>query len=296
MTLPDLAPSQCDVAVIGCGLMGAALARTLAARGRSVAVWNRSPERALSLAGNGIKPVLSVREAVSSAPLVIACTLNYESTLAALSPVRDWERRAFVNLATGTPDEALSMAQWASDRNAQYLDGAVLSYPRDIGTDENILVYSGAEDVWSDHGDILRLLGGASYFASEQVHRANLLLTGMAGFYITALSAYIESVSYLKHQGLSSDDVRTVSGWFSDHLGTRTEEAAEKVGGAKLESDQAALTTYADGLRTTVSAMDRAGHPAPLARAALKALESAERDGLGNLGIFALGRLAPPGG
>jgi choline dehydrogenase-like flavoprotein len=53
-------PKTYDVAVIGCGLMGSALARTFARNGLSVAVWNRTPERAEALAGKGISAVRAV--------------------------------------------------------------------------------------------------------------------------------------------------------------------------------------------------------------------------------------------
>jgi threonine dehydrogenase-like Zn-dependent dehydrogenase len=53
-----------DVAVLGCGLMGAALVRALAKTGRSVAVWNRTPDRAEALAGDGVTPIRTVGDAV----------------------------------------------------------------------------------------------------------------------------------------------------------------------------------------------------------------------------------------
>ncbi|PRW65360.1 hypothetical protein CEP50_02330 [Actinopolyspora mortivallis] len=59
--------------------MGTALARTLADNGRSVAVRNRTPERAQALAGKGISPLRSTdqatmrtyAEAAGAAPAVL---------------------------------------------------------------------------------------------------------------------------------------------------------------------------------------------------------------------------------
>jgi 3-hydroxyisobutyrate dehydrogenase-like beta-hydroxyacid dehydrogenase len=66
--------------------MGAALARAFAESGCSVVVWNRTPERAEALAGEGITPVRSVADAVGASRLVVACTSTYETTLAAIAP------------------------------------------------------------------------------------------------------------------------------------------------------------------------------------------------------------------
>src|SRR4051794_4046065 len=52
--------STYDVAVVGCGLMGAALARRFAASGLRVAAWNRTYSRAEALASDGVIPVESV--------------------------------------------------------------------------------------------------------------------------------------------------------------------------------------------------------------------------------------------
>ncbi|MCV7081858.1 NAD(P)-binding domain-containing protein [Mycolicibacterium insubricum] len=43
-----------DVVVLGCGLMGSALARSFATRGYSTGTWNRTHERAEALAADGV--------------------------------------------------------------------------------------------------------------------------------------------------------------------------------------------------------------------------------------------------
>ena len=55
------------VAVIGTGIMGAGIARSLARAGHEVAAWNRSPEKVEALAGDGILAAETVGEAVAGA-------------------------------------------------------------------------------------------------------------------------------------------------------------------------------------------------------------------------------------
>src|SRR5262245_17699124 len=115
-----------DDVVVGSGLMGAALARTLAKAGRSVAAWNRTPEKAEALADDGVTPIRSIKDAVASSSVVLACTSTYETTQEALGRVTDWDDAALVNVTTGTPEGARDMARWAAERDIAYLDGAIL--------------------------------------------------------------------------------------------------------------------------------------------------------------------------
>ena len=51
------------IAVFGTGIMGAPIARNLAAAGHEIIVWNRSFDKAEALAGPGITPVQYAHEA-----------------------------------------------------------------------------------------------------------------------------------------------------------------------------------------------------------------------------------------
>jgi 3-hydroxyisobutyrate dehydrogenase-like beta-hydroxyacid dehydrogenase len=101
--LPIIAGDAPQVAVVGCGFMGSALARTLAERGCSVTVWNRTHERAGELASERIRAVQKICEAVADAQVVLACLADYEVAYAALAPVEDWGDTVLVNLASGIP-------------------------------------------------------------------------------------------------------------------------------------------------------------------------------------------------
>ncbi|WP_163525890.1 NAD(P)-binding domain-containing protein, partial [Klebsiella oxytoca] len=44
-----------SIAVLGIGIIGAAVARNLVRKGFAVRVWNRTPEKALVLAADGVE-------------------------------------------------------------------------------------------------------------------------------------------------------------------------------------------------------------------------------------------------
>jgi 3-hydroxyisobutyrate dehydrogenase-like beta-hydroxyacid dehydrogenase len=58
-----------EVSVIGLGNMGSALARVIQENGRTVTVWNRSPEKAASLVEKGVVLAPSATAAITTSPL-----------------------------------------------------------------------------------------------------------------------------------------------------------------------------------------------------------------------------------
>ena len=74
-------------AVLGTGIMGAAMARSLAREGHEVAVWNRTRARADEAAGDSITAYGTVREAVSGADLVITALFDADNVIAVADDV-----------------------------------------------------------------------------------------------------------------------------------------------------------------------------------------------------------------
>ncbi|MGD6755837.1 NAD(P)-dependent oxidoreductase [Streptomyces sp. BH105] len=287
-----------DVLVVGCGLMGSALARTLAGRGYSVAAWNRTPERALALAESGVTPVGSPADAVPAARVCITCTNNYESARSALDPVTDWDTTTLVNLGSGSADEAEEMARWAGERGAAYLDGFIGSYPQDIGSPGGMVGVSGPAALWERHQDIFMSLGGASQHISDSVRGAGILDGSMIGtFYIAALSAYVEAATYAIDQGLTPAALASTSAQVISLLEAMVPETTRAIADDSHETDQATVKTFAEGARATLTAMRAAGYSGRVVAAAVENLELAERAGFSQLAFSAQSKIlrAPKG-
>ena len=93
------------VAVLGAGLMGAGMARSLRRAGHDVAVWNRTAARAEALAADGVTPAATVTEAVTGADAVVTILFDAATTLAvkpeltaALAPGALWIQSATVGV------------------------------------------------------------------------------------------------------------------------------------------------------------------------------------------------------
>ena len=275
-----------DVTVIGCGMMGAALARAFARTGCSVAAWNRTHERAEELAGDGIEPVRSLIDAVRSSPLVVTCLSTTETTLSTLDPVGSWNGASLINVATGTPEEAQQLERWATARGADYLDGDIFAYPKGIGTAEAVILFSGSHAVWSRHSGTLAALG-TSRHVSEEVQTANLLFIALAGWYVAALGAYVEAATYVHNAGVPAAAVREIALVIVELLRESTEEASAAIESGRHETDQATIETFADAARTSLAAFRSSGQSAGILGATTEVLEAAEAAGLGKLGFYA---------
>ncbi|MEM8598461.1 MAG: NAD(P)-binding domain-containing protein, partial [Bacteroidota bacterium] len=75
-----LAPDTTRIAFLGLGAMGSRMAARLLDAGWSVAVWNRSAERAAPLEAQGATVAATPREATASADLVIGMVTDDDAS------------------------------------------------------------------------------------------------------------------------------------------------------------------------------------------------------------------------
>lgn len=282
-----------DVAVLGCGLMGSAFARRFSAAGLAVIAWNRTPARAAALSAHGINPTQAIEEAISSARLVVVCLSDVDAVRAALEPVPGLAGVTIVNLSDGTRDEVVALANWLGERGAAHLDGATFCYPDQVGEPGAMLVFSGPARIWTEHGDTLMLLGGRSRHLAEGVAEAKALYLGSGGFFMTALSGFVESTAFLLRRGRSLDDVRDSADHVLELLRYATGQVAAAIQADDHETDQATIHVFADGARKALVELEGERVESSVLAAATRKLIAAEEAGMGLLGYSAQARLTP---
>jgi len=119
------------LAFLGLGVMGAPMARHLAAAGHDVAVYNRSPEKAAAwVAEHGGRAVRSAAEAAEGAEAVIACVGNdadvEEVTLRPAGAFGAMDRGAlFVDHTTASARLARRLADVGAERGFDVVDAPV---------------------------------------------------------------------------------------------------------------------------------------------------------------------------
>jgi 3-hydroxyisobutyrate dehydrogenase len=117
------------VAVLGTGIMGAGMARSMLRSGLDVTVGNRSPGRAAPLAAHGARVTGTAAEAVAGADAVVTMLWDGDSVAevmtAALPGAPDgvlWAQTSTVSLH----DAAVRLPELASNHHARYVDAPVL--------------------------------------------------------------------------------------------------------------------------------------------------------------------------
>ncbi len=116
------------VAVLGTGIMGAGMARSLVRSGLDVTVWNRSPSRSAPLAADGARVAGTAAEAVAGADAVVTMLWDGDSVaevMTALPGAPDgvlWAQTSTVSLH----DAAVRLPELASNHGARYVDAPVL--------------------------------------------------------------------------------------------------------------------------------------------------------------------------
>lgn len=140
------------IAVLGTGIMGAAMARNLISAGMEVRAWNRSREKAEPLAESGAKVADSPAEAAEGAGFVLTMLANADAVAepvggedGALSALPDdgvWLQMSTVGL-----EGHERLARVAEEHDVAYVDAPVLGTRQPAEQGQLIVLASGPEEV-----------------------------------------------------------------------------------------------------------------------------------------------------
>jgi 3-hydroxyisobutyrate dehydrogenase-like beta-hydroxyacid dehydrogenase len=167
-----------EISVIGLGLMGSTLAKTLLSAGHAVTVWNRSHEQAELLVSDGAEIGVTVAAAVEASPVILVCIDNYTTTrkiFAADEVLSVLADRVIVQMSSGTPLQAIADERWFMEKGAGYLDAAILGSPKIIGTQAGQILIAGSENHWHECNTVLECLAGNFQYTGIKIDSAKIL-------------------------------------------------------------------------------------------------------------------------
>lgn len=168
-----------DITIIGLGVMGTALARTLLKNGYNVTVWNRSPEKSEALRGEGAKISATCTDAVAASSTVMICIKSHTDTKAILESTQSLANKNIIELSTGSAPDAEFLYQWANEQGAKCLIGMICTFPRGIGEQDSTIVTVGSESLWNNSKDMLKILAGKSSYIGDQVGSLAILYSAL---------------------------------------------------------------------------------------------------------------------
>lgn len=145
-----MAGSENVVAVLGTGIMGAAMARNLIEAGLKVRVWNRSREKAEPLEESGATVADSPQEAVEGVGFVITMLAD-AGAIAEVLDVDTLSRLAedavWLQMSTVGEGGNEGLAALAADAGVTYVDAPVLGTKAPAENGQLIVLASGPEEV-----------------------------------------------------------------------------------------------------------------------------------------------------
>lgn len=197
------------VTILGLGSMGSALAGALLAAGHPTTVWNRSPQRAAALVDSGAIARLRIACAVADNRVIVSCFSTFAVTREALAET-DLRDRDLITLNSGSPDEARKFAQWAAERGARYLGGAIKNVPSAVGNPDTLLYFGGDRAVFDEHAELLRVFGGEIEFLGAEPDLAALYEAAVGAMLLPALLGFLEGAAVLAARGR---EARTMVGY-----------------------------------------------------------------------------------
>src|SRR6187455_3158458 len=126
----DPSPQRGNVAFLGIGTMGAAMAANLARAGFAVTAWNRTPGRGAGLAELGVAMVDTPAAAVADAPIVVICvsdTPDVEAVLFGPDGVADGARPGtlVIDCSTIAPSGSWGFAARLREHGIAMIDAPV---------------------------------------------------------------------------------------------------------------------------------------------------------------------------
>lgn len=163
-----------QVAVLGTGIMGSGMARSLAREGHDVIVWNRTRARAQALEGDGIRVAATVSDAVGGADAVVTVLFDADATVevgrelvTALAPDAVWVQSATVGV-----EGIRRVHEVGGDR---VLDAPVLGTRAPAEQGALVVLASGPRVIVERASPVLEAIGSRTVVAGDAVGDASAL-------------------------------------------------------------------------------------------------------------------------
>ncbi|OGT91630.1 MAG: hydroxyacid dehydrogenase [Gammaproteobacteria bacterium RIFOXYA12_FULL_61_12] len=150
------------LALLGTGLLGAAIARRLKETGHDICVWNRDPSRSAPLAGEGIPVDGSAAGAMAGADFILLALSDLAAIEAVLfSAEAQWALpgKTLIQMGTIAPRESRALAARLEAAGARYLEAPVLGSVPEALRGSLIIMAGGSSEVFRDCLPVLLSLG-----------------------------------------------------------------------------------------------------------------------------------------
>lgn len=281
MNNEELVPLHADIAVLGLGAMGSAVARRLLSADLRVAVWNRTAGRAAPLVASGAEETTTADVALQAAPITLVILSDAKAACEVLrASSANLLGRTVVNFCSGTTTDALAFRLLVESAGGRYLRGSITAYPRNVGHRDTCYFYSGDSDAFNTHRKILNHLSGDALFLSEA--EASALGAAVTIQAFVAMGGFYEAVAAGTKLGGQPDilavNLMKVSRFlFLDAI----DDAAHRISHSNFSGEQATVDVHIAHIEGLMTSLSGHGIVTPLLDAFLATAKQAKALGFG---------------
>jgi 3-hydroxyisobutyrate dehydrogenase len=192
------------VAVLGTGIMGAAMARNLLAGGMEVSAWNRSREKAEPLAEDGAEVADSPADAARDADFLLTMLADADvveeaiagDVLPALAEGGVW-----LQMSTVGEDGSKRLAETANEHGVDFVDAPVLGTRQPAEHGQLVVLASGPEEVRERSQQIFDAVGSKTVWLGEAGAGSRLKLV-VNNWIVGLLGVLAETVAFANSIGV----------------------------------------------------------------------------------------------
>ncbi|WP_232835946.1 NAD(P)-dependent oxidoreductase [Actinocorallia populi] len=270
-----------EVAVLGTGIMGAAMARNLARAGHRVRVWNRTREKAAPLAGDGAVVMDTPAGAVAGAEVVQTALFDGKTALAVMREAAPELRPGalWVQSSTAAIEDAPVLADFARENGAVYVDAPVLGTRRPAERGELVVLAAGPEQARTPLDPVFRAIGHRTLWVGTEPGRATRLKLVINNWVLLLNHGVAETISLAEALDVDPDDfLDAVSGGSLDAGYLHLKAAAIR---SRDFTPSFAVDTAEKDTELILSAAREAGISLPLAAAGAERFRKAAAEGHG---------------
>ncbi|WP_417714702.1 NAD(P)-dependent oxidoreductase [Pseudophaeobacter arcticus] len=198
------------VAVLGTGLMGGPMARNIAAAGCQVSVWNRSPDKASSLAAPGITPAADPTEAVQNASVIVTMLKDAGAIAEAMSVLPDAEsvRGApvcWLQMSTVGPADMSGLETLAARKGLTLIDAPVLGTRQPAEAGQLLVLAAGPDSTKEAVQPVLDAVGKATRWLDTTPGKATRLKLALNSWVFAMTHGAAESLALARGLGLDPE-------------------------------------------------------------------------------------------
>ncbi|KAE8374192.1 hypothetical protein BDV26DRAFT_284461 [Aspergillus bertholletiae] len=281
-----------DVTVFGLGGMGGALAAALLKKGYRTTIWNRTAAKAAPLVEKGAELVTSLKAGFEASNFLVFCVLENNIVHEMLNEnLSSLSGKIILNTTNGTSQQARDLSSFVSGHGGQYIHGAIMAVPAQIGTEDAFLLYSGPPELFASIQERVTALGGAKYVGLDpglaSLHDS-ALLSGLLGLF----SGFIHSSALI-----SSQPGETATGFMDSYIKFTTSMSdylralAEQIDTGHFTALGSTLGIYGSALKNICEVTESQGVSSELLKPLEALVEKAVEAGYGNSEISALTKL-----